>query len=214
MGGENDERIQASHGAINVQTQVGRFYDVTGSVGLRQSRAGLGGCGPAFGVYQRQPVSVQRQAGGEERAAGVPDLRWNSDVVPVAEAGLAAVCLRVQPGWGEGARARQRLPCEEHAAAVAAVCDPSGGCECAAERDSDPGDWVRLVEQGETIGEQVYWAINRSTELTVGTIFYSARGWEQTASFQYRGLGRGLLRRRTTADCGTADTIRVAGRFM
>jgi LPS-assembly protein len=33
-GGENDERIQASHGTINVQTQVGRFYDVTGSVGM------------------------------------------------------------------------------------------------------------------------------------------------------------------------------------
>ena len=46
------------------------------------------------------------------------------------------------------------------------------------------------ASKGETVGEQVYWAINRSTELTVGTIFYSARGWEQTASFQYRGLGQ------------------------
>ena len=38
-GGENDESIHASHGTINVQTQVGRFYDVTGSVGLRQRPA-------------------------------------------------------------------------------------------------------------------------------------------------------------------------------
>ena len=48
------------------------------------------------------------------------------------------------------------------------------------------------ASKGETVGEQVYWAINRSTELTVGTIFYSARGWEQTASFHYRGLGQDL----------------------
>jgi LPS-assembly protein len=37
--GETDERIQASHGTINIHTETGRFYDVTGSVGLRQHPA-------------------------------------------------------------------------------------------------------------------------------------------------------------------------------
>ncbi len=46
------------------------------------------------------------------------------------------------------------------------------------------------ASKGDTVGEQIYWAINRSTDLTVGTIYYSARGWEQTASLRYHGLGQ------------------------
>ena len=38
-GGENDEIIHASHGTINIRTQAGRFYDVTGSVGMRPAAA-------------------------------------------------------------------------------------------------------------------------------------------------------------------------------
>ncbi len=43
--------------------------------------------------------------------------------------------------------------------------------------------------KGFTFGESYYWAINRSTDLTVGVQYYSLRGWEQSASFRYRGLG-------------------------
>ena len=37
-GGANHENISASHGTMNLKKQTGRFYDVTGSVGLK-SRA-------------------------------------------------------------------------------------------------------------------------------------------------------------------------------
>src|SRR6185437_10528171 len=33
-GGENDEYLTASHGTYNLQTGTGRFYDVTGSIGI------------------------------------------------------------------------------------------------------------------------------------------------------------------------------------
>ena len=61
------------------------------------------------------------------------------------------------------------------------------------------------ASKGDTVGEQIYWAINRSTDLTLGTIYYSARGWEQTASLRYRGLGQNFARR-ATAVCRTAAT--------
>ena len=36
-GGANHESISASHGTINLNKQTGRFYDVSGSVGLKNS---------------------------------------------------------------------------------------------------------------------------------------------------------------------------------
>jgi len=36
-GGENNEIIAANHGTMNLKDQTGRFYDVTGSVGLKDS---------------------------------------------------------------------------------------------------------------------------------------------------------------------------------
>ncbi|MGH9597261.1 MAG: LPS-assembly protein LptD, partial [Edaphobacter sp.] len=36
-GGTNHEDVLASHGTMNLNKQTGRFYDVTGSVGLKNS---------------------------------------------------------------------------------------------------------------------------------------------------------------------------------
>jgi LPS-assembly protein len=36
-GGQNDERLEATHGTYNLRTQTGRFYDVNGSVGLSRA---------------------------------------------------------------------------------------------------------------------------------------------------------------------------------
>jgi LPS-assembly protein len=43
--------------------------------------------------------------------------------------------------------------------------------------------------KGFIFGDEYYWAINRSMDLTVGSEYFSLRGWEQSASFRYRGLG-------------------------
>ena len=190
-GGENDESIHASHGTINVQTQVGRFYDVTGSVGLRQR--------PALGAA----VVGQRAV----YTNGNPFLFSGRLVVKSGPreyqiyGGTVTSCQLARPDWllsasefsvdGEKARARGSvfhvrnmpllwLPYVTHP--VDANARQSGILI--------PEIGFNSASKGETVGEQVYWAINRSTELTVGTIFYSARGWEQTASFHYRGLGQ------------------------
>lgn len=42
--------------------------------------------------------------------------------------------------------------------------------------------------KGLVLGEQLYWAINRSTDLTVGAEYFSRRGWLELANFRYRGL--------------------------
>ena len=53
--------------------------------------------------------------------------------------------------------------------------------------------------KGIVLGEEFYWAINRSTDLTVGAQYYSLRGWEQSASFRYRGLGNDFAKARFSA---------------
>ena len=41
-------------------------------------------------------------------------------------------------------------------------------------------------KKGFILGDSFYWAVNRSTDLTVGTEYFSARGWSQTGEFRTR----------------------------
>lgn len=188
-GGENDEIIHASHGTVNVQTQVGRFFDVTGSVGLRQK--------PATGAAVVGQRSVYTNgnpflfSGRMVEKSGPQEYHIYG--------GTVTSCRLPRPDWllsasafsldGEKARATNSifrlrnipvlwLPYVTHPieanARQAGVLIPVLG-------DSS--------SKGLTVGEQVYWPINRSTDMTVGTIYYSARGWEQNASFRFHGLG-------------------------
>jgi len=43
--------------------------------------------------------------------------------------------------------------------------------------------------KGFIVGEQVYWAINRSMDMIVGTEYYSKRGWAPNGDFRYKGPG-------------------------
>ena len=53
----NDERIEATHGTYNLKTSTGRFFDVTGSVGVRPRQGNhLPTTAPALaGRTQREP---------------------------------------------------------------------------------------------------------------------------------------------------------------
>jgi LPS-assembly protein len=43
--------------------------------------------------------------------------------------------------------------------------------------------------RGLVLGEQIYIVLSRSADMTVGAEYFSKRGWEQSATFRYRGLG-------------------------
>ena len=43
--------------------------------------------------------------------------------------------------------------------------------------------------KGFIFGEQYYWVINRSMDLVVGTEYYSKRGWAPNGDFRYKGAG-------------------------
>ncbi len=191
---ESDEHIEASHGTFNLRTGVARFYDVTGSVGLHQKITdGDQATTTAHAVY----------------ANGNPFLFTAKLVVRSGPRqfqiynGTITSCQLPKPDWllsgsefsvdGNKARATNSvfhilglpllwLPYVTHPVDTS---DRQSGLLI-------PEIGFNSAAKGDTVGEKIYWAINRSTDLTVGTIYYSARGWEQSATLRYRGPESGF----------------------
>jgi len=179
-GGANHEDITASHGTMNLNKQTGRFYDVNGSVGLKNA-------GHTLTYANSNPFLF----------TGRMVVRTGPEEYEIYD-GTLTTCQLPNPDWmlysgkftvdSEKAKAQNSifrlmnipllyLPYVTH------PVDSEG-------RQSGfliptPG---YSSTKGFTFGEEYYWAINRSTDLTLGAQYYSLRGWEQSASFRYRGL--------------------------
>ena len=52
-GGSNNENISASHATMNLQTQTGHLYDVTGSVGIKRTASATRSIRTATRFYLR-----------------------------------------------------------------------------------------------------------------------------------------------------------------
>jgi LPS-assembly protein len=74
--------------------------------------------------------------------------------------------------------------------------------------------------KGMILADEYYWAINRSTDLTMGLEYFSLRGWSQSGTFRYRGLGNDFARAHFTAlqdrgivtggGCGVSELVHVS----
>jgi LPS-assembly protein len=190
-GGQNDESIRASHGSFNIRTQTGSFYDVSGSVGLKSATAGAAAAqrkvyanANPFLFTGRMVVKTGPDEyyvyGGTVTSCQLPSPDWllsaskftvDMDSRKASATNSVFHLINLPVLW---------LPFVTHPVDTSnrqtGILIPEIGFNSASK--------------GDTVGEQIYWAINRSTDLTVGTIYYSARGWEQTASLRYRGLGQ------------------------
>jgi LPS-assembly protein len=180
-GGENNEIITASRGTMNLKEQTGRFYDVNGSVGLKDSgRRIIYANGNPFLFSGRMVVKTG------PREYEIYDGSVTSCQLPNPDWQLFAGRFSVNQ---EKAVARNSvfkvinvpllfLPYVTH------PVDAEG---------RQTGFLIPVIGQSSTrglvLGEQIYFSINRSTDLTVGAEYFSRRGWSQMATFRYRGLG-------------------------
>jgi LPS-assembly protein len=178
-GGGNDEIISASHGTINLNKQTGRFYDVSGSVGLKSSGHKM--------VY----------------ANGHPFLFTGRVVVKKGPqeyevyGGTVTSCQLEHPDWllyagkfemnSEMASARNSV---FHLFNIPLLYMPYVTHPVNTE-GRQSGFMIPVIGESSTkgliLGEQIYFAINRSTDLTVGAEYFSSRGWSQSAMLHYRG---------------------------
>ncbi len=196
-GGPDDVLIYASHGDMRLNTHTARFYNVHGSQGVRKI-----GLAPAHSTNNsllfsgREPVYTTNNpllfSGRELLQLGEGDYRLID--------GSITNCRLPRPDWriisrsialdnGQASASNSffefehvpifYLPWVHHAATKtgreSGLLIPSIGT----------GSSIR----GDTFGEQVYWAINRSMDLVLGSEYFSKRGWAPNGDFRYRGRG-------------------------
>jgi LPS-assembly protein len=179
-GGENNEVIEASHGTINLRTQTGRFFDVKGSVGLKAGRRPVYGNGQPFLFEGKVVVKLGPREydvyGGSVTSCQLPRPEWQ----------LFAGKFSVRSDKATARRSVFRVM-DVPLVYLPYVTHPVGG------EERQTGFLIPVISQSSTkgliLGEQIYVVLGRSADMTVGAEYFSRRGWSQSATFRYRGLG-------------------------
>jgi LPS-assembly protein len=194
-GGAAQEVIHARHGTYNLKTELGRFYEVTGSVALKPHAAHVSAVGPADPTYSTAARYVYSN-GNPMLFTGRIVVKNGPTAYDIYD-GTVTSCQLPKPDWllsgvhfsadGEKVRAANAtfhllgypvlfLPYVTHP-------------EDSSERESGflIPDIGESSTKGIILGEQIYMVLGRSADLTVGADYYSSRGWAQMVTFRYRG---------------------------
>jgi LPS-assembly protein len=178
-GGPNDDHIRASHGSYNFDLETGKFYDVTGTTGLRfrQNRIILTSTSPfAFTGKRVEKVSEDHYLvyDGTITTCEVPHPKWQFEAREISvEVGGNAKIYRsnfllhgLPILW---------FPYATHP--VEKELRQSGFLMPSVGHSST---------YGYTVGDAYYWAINRMMDATIGGEYMSLRGGSQRGEFRMR----------------------------
>jgi LPS-assembly protein len=178
-GGPNDEHIEAASGEYNLQSETGKFEDVTGTVGvkLRNNHHILTGPNPFFfhgRVVEKTGPDHYIVTDGTITTCELPRPKWQfvADQVDV-EAGANAKIYRTNFRL-EGIPVLY-LPFATHP--VQKEPRQSGFLIPNIGRSST---------RGYTAGESVFWAMRRDMDLLAGAEYFSKRGWAPDGEFRAR----------------------------
>jgi LPS-assembly protein len=178
-GGPYDEHVEASHGTYNVRTEIGTFYSVIGTVGLRlrKSRYVLTTTNPfAFTgkILEKHGPEHYLVRQGTVTTCELPHPKWqfNAGRISVdvdssakiyhSDFRLMGIPVFYFPYVTHPVQKQQRQ---------SGLLIPSIG---------------NSSTKGFIAGESVYWVFNRSMDAMVGTEYYSKRGWFQRGEFRAR----------------------------
>ena len=178
-GGPSNEHIEASRGRYDLQNETGRFEDAKGSVGfkLKSRRTVFTTTNPFFFTGH-----VIEKLG--------PDHYMVTD-------GTVTTCEMPRPKW-EFAAQRINIEVGGHATIYHSNFRLEGipilyfpfATHPLQRNPRESGFLVpsigRSSTRGNTAGESIFWAINRSMDLLAGTEYFSKRGWAPDAEFRAR----------------------------
>jgi len=178
-GGPNDDHIRASHGTYNFALETGRFYDVTGTTGLRfrSNRTILTSTAPfAFTGKLVEKTSPDHYLvyDGTITTCELPHPKWMFDAHKiVVDVGGNAKIYRSK-------FILHGVPVLYFPFATHPV-----------EKESRQSGFLmpsigRSSTKGNILGEAYYWAINRMMDATLGAEYFSKRGWSQRGEFRAR----------------------------
>lgn len=191
-GGPEDLAITASRGEMRLNAHTARFYDVTGTLGVRSlSRTVVYSTPNPLIIHAR----VLLQTG--QRSYRVVDGSMTNCRLPKPDWELISGKINVANGTASARNTYFKLigiplfyiPYLRH------PVDQTGRQSGFLIPVLSNGSSIR----GYTVGEQYYWAINRSMDLVAGTEYYSKRGWAPNGDFRYRGRGLDHLTVRANA---------------
>src|SRR6202035_4544716 len=176
-GGPNDDHIRASHGTYNFALETGKFYDATGTTGLRfrANRPILTSTAPfAFTgkLVEKTGPAHYLVYDGTITTCELPHPKWQFDArkVIVDVGGNAKIYRSTFLLHG--------LPILYFPFATHPV-----------EKQSRQSGFLmpsvgRSSTKGTIVGEAYYWAINRMMDATLGAEYFSKRGWSQRGAFR------------------------------
>ncbi len=208
----NDESLQATRADYNLHTGTGTFYDVSGSVGMRSepgSPTTYTNSNP-FLFSGRMVVKTGPQH------YDVYDGAVTSCLLPHPDWQLVAQHFSLDGKQARGRNATFRLlglpvlffPVVTHPTSSehrqSGLLPPVLGFSNSSRGGS----------KGATVGEQVYIALGRSADLTAGFDYYSQRGFAESATARYHGVGNDFAAAHFSAlqDRGYIDT--TTGRYV
>ncbi len=195
-GGENDESIQASHGTFNLRTGMGRFYDVSGSAGMRGGSSLPSGLPGTRGLESSNPFLFTGRV-----------VEKNGDKNGVADYtiydGTVTSCLLPTPDWLFSSHKLQVHGGKAHAVnstfhlvGLPVFFLPYLTAPVQADQRQS-GILIPVLgdssTKGITVGEQVYLTLGRSADVTAGLVYYSLRGYAESGTLRYRGLGENFI---------------------
>lgn len=181
-GGPDDVDISASHGDMRLNMHTARFYDVTGSSGVR--RAGRSAVYSTANPFLFSGRVLLQTGEGKYK---IIDGTMTNCRLPRPDWVLISRQIKLENGEASTKNAVFKflgmplfyLPYLRHP--TEETGRESGFLIPVLPYNSSVKGWV--------MGDQVYWAINRSMDMVIGTDYYSKRGWAPNGDFRYKGPG-------------------------
>jgi LPS-assembly protein len=191
-GGPNDVNINATHGDMRLNMHTARFYNVNGSQGVHAMGHTVVYSTPTPLLFSGR-VLLQT---GEGRYRIVDGSITNCRL-PRPDWRIIAHSINLDDDKASTSNAFFEflgvpifyLPYLHHPA------NDTGRVSGLLTPVISNGSSIR----GYTLGEQAYWAINRSMDMVVGAEYFSKRGWAPNGDFRYKGPGLDHLTARWNA---------------
>ncbi len=181
-GGASDIVLTASRGDMRLNMHTARFYDVTGTLGVRRMGRAIVYSTPNPFIFSAR-VLLQNGEGSYKIVDGTmtncrlpkPDWQLLSRHIDVAN-GHASTTNTIFKLFGVPVF---DLPY------LRRPLDESG---------RETGFLIPVISNGSSIrgytfGEQAYIVLNRSMDMVIGSEYYSRRGWAPNGDFRYKGPG-------------------------
>jgi LPS-assembly protein len=202
-GGPDNIVLTATSGEMQLNTHTGRFYNVTGTLGVRSTGRSVVYTSANPFVFTGR-VLIQSGEGSYR----IVDGSMTNCSLPNPDWKILAALIKVEDEKASTRNAYFKflgvpifyLPWLQH------PVDESG-------RQSGfmipviPSNYNSI--RGFTTGEQFYWVISRSMDMVIGSEYYSKRGFAPNGDFRYKGLNQDHITARWNAllDRGINQTV-------